>query len=617
MISVVKSSWRSVQFCLNVSLNASKKLTIVRIILEMVLPLLPIATAFVSSCVINVISSKEKNSADNLIPLLFLALGLVIINSVFRSLQEITKREHSELIQNEISISQMRRALSMDLLFFDKPENYDRLISSMTDSMVLSEQIWVIMSLFSSTISLITTLVIIVTFNAWYGIVILVISIPTGIASIIYAKKNYKLSLKQVKDGRKLSQLQSISLNRAFAQDIRLFNVQDNFITRYKKLWANLFSARKFLNRKQNFVTNSLSLLPQVVILFIAYIQAINVMQGSVAVGDFTLTIELSQQLSMGVISFISALAMIYENRLRFNNLQEFQNVRNNITDGIIELNEPIHSIEFVNVSFRYSDEEPYVLQNISLRFDLNETVAIVGKNGSGKSSLIKLLLRMYDPTAGLITVNGIDIKDYTVKSIRKQFSVYFQNMQNFPFNLRDNFLLSNNNYNEYENLFDKDNINQQVDNREMSASNRILRYESKMYEMLCKSSSQDILKRSPKGFDQPITKMFESDGLELSTGQSQKLALARTFYREYSVLILDEPTSSVDAEAEQTIRNTVHHLSNGKITLVVTQKLYNLNVANRIVLIESGKIVEQGSHEELIKLGGKYATMILLQNEK
>lgn len=225
----------------------------------------------------------------------------------------------------------------------------------------------------------------------------------------------------------------------------------------------------------------------------------------------------------------------------------------NKVCDGEKVLTEPIKNIEFSEVSFRYTNHDPLVLNNVSFKVCDRETAVIVGINGSGKSTLLKLLLRMYDPTEGAIYVNGENIKNFTLASLRAQFSVYFQGMLNFYFSLRDNFVISDKNISDF------------VAKKKFSTG-EARQLDDKIRQSLAESHAADIIGKSKQGLDQPVSRLFDPDGLELSVGQ--------------------------------------------------TQKLQNLQLADKIILMEHGCLLEQGTHTELLAQNGKYAKLYLYQQE-
>jgi len=278
---------------------------------------------------------------------------------------------------------------------------------------------------------------------------------------------------------------------------------------------------------------------------------------------------------------FSSSTLQIYDNKLKIENIKKLDAFQNSVIDSGDKILTTIETISFENISFTYPGSVVPALNNISFTLHKNEKVVLVGLNGSGKSTLIKLLLRMYEPSEGIIKINGSDIKEYKLLALRSNFSVYFQDMFNYNFTLRENFTIADDSHTDPD---------------------------TKATNALKTAYAHDILEKSNKGMDTNITRLFDTEGIELSGGQHQKLALARALYRKHTALILDEPSSNLDPKAEHEIFTALKIFTDGKMTIFTSHRLSNVALANRILVLEKGQLVEDGTQEELIKNKDRYA---------
>ena len=294
----------------------------------------------------------------------------------------------------------------------------------------------------------------------------------------------------------------------------------------------------------------------------------------------------------MSVTAFIVYIVNIYDSKLKVNNIQSFQDIESDVVDGQEVITGTIDSIEFRNVSFSYPGCSVPVLNDVCFKVESGDSVAIVGLNGSGKTTIIKLLLRFYSPSSGQIYINGKDITQYDLGSLRQKFDVMFQEFNVYAFTLKENIELS-----------DLCNTSKNTDAR--------------IQDALKTSGADSILNKLPQGLNTYLSREFSEEGVKLSKGEEQKIALARMFYRDSEVILLDEPSASLDAEAENKIFNTIKELNNGKTVIFITHRLANIKIAKKIFVLENGRIIESGSHDDLMKLSGRYATLYNYQAEK
>jgi len=590
----------TVKWCLALSWKSSKFYTIIRIAADIVTPLLAIVAAFVGKHLLDLLSGAWE-VYDTYFTLLLLFAGLLAIAFTRMASGKATgysQAMQTEMINGQIALDMMHRALAADIEYFDNPEYYDRLQSATQDSMSVSYILWNVLSCISASVSFIGAFAVLYTASPLYGLLMMAAAIPASIAAAKYTKLLYMLSLEQINEHRQMSNIQNMATNRAYAQDMRLFNASEGLKERYRRIWMALFMKRKGMTRKRSVLAGLLESLPELVVVFIGVDIAFGVLGGTNTVGDYVLFTGLAGQLWGSISMFTSASLQIYDNKLKIENIKKLDAFTNRVTDnGAMEL-ACVNSIEFMGVSFTYPGAAYKALNNVSFALRKEETVVLVGLNGSGKSTLIKLLLRMYEPDTGTIRINGNDIREYKLAELRANFSVYFQEMHNFSLTIGENFAITEGNC-ESGPIINESELSERV-------------------KVALKAAyGEDILEKATKGFDTSITRYFDTEGIELSGGQHQKLALARALYRKHTTLILDEPSSSLDPRAEHEIFKALEELTNGKMTLFTSHRLSNVALADRILVLEKGQIVEDGTQEELIKNKHRYAELFQYQKAK
>lgn len=321
------------------------------------------------------------------------------------------------------------------------------------------------------------------------------------------------------------------------------------------------------------------------------FIFVLSVVQGVSTIGDFSFLQGIMAQTLSGLYMVISSYTQLIDGKMRIQNYRKFLELQSKIrADGTLELRESSFMVEFKNVSFRYDSGQPWILKNVSFSFHSSQNVALVGTNGSGKTTIVKLLLRFYDPEEGQIFMGGRDIREYTLESVRRHFSTVFQDYSNYAFTVRESVSLS-----------------------DASRSGE----EERVIGALKNSGADSFTARFPKKLDTYLTRRYDESGQELSGGQWQKIAIARAFFREADIYILDEPSAALDAQSEDEVFRMFQELYTGKGAVLISHRLSNIHLSDLILVLEQGVLVEAGRHEELMKVKGIYAHMYHLQAEK
>lgn len=572
----------AVIWCLKLSWKTSPLYTILRMVSSMGIPILSVIITYIGKDVINLLGKASNDKRDlNMLLFLFFALFTVtILDKGLHALTQYCQIIHGELLDCEISLMIMDRSLNCDLEYFDNPLFNDKLTLANQDSYVITNILWNVIASFGAFVSFVCVFCVICKENPAYCIILFVSTIPSAFVSAKYTRFVYKLSVDQISAKRQMGYVQSIASDKHYAQEIRLFEIGKWLKQRYCSIWKKLFEERKEINRKRALLIGFFECLPEVVIAFISIDIALKILSGIAKIGDYIFYTGLIAQLWGAAYTLISSTMEVYGNRLKIDNIKALNQFENKIENGNLKLNE-IDSIVFDKVCFTYPGVSRPTLKDVSITFNKEEKVALVGANGSGKTTFVKLLLRMYEPDSGRIFINGINIKKYRISELRANFSVYFQEMLNYGFTVRENFEVSD---------FGIEAMDDAIE-RALEAA-----------------SFGDLLEYSSKRCDASLMRFFDPEGIELSGGQFQKLALARTFYRKRSVLIFDEPSSSLDLKAEEKINNSIKILSDKKLLIIISHHLSNISLANKIVVFKDGEVVEEGGHTALLNNNSYYA---------
>ncbi|HEY9828151.1 MAG TPA: ABC transporter ATP-binding protein, partial [Stenomitos sp.] len=418
--------------------------------------------------------------------------------------------------------------------------------------------------------------------------VLFLAALPALWVRLKFAKVQYQWQRKRTTLNRRSIYLSMLLAQDQFAKEIRLFDLGTLFRQRVRDIRDRIYRENLKLMLQRAIADLSAETFAEILTIGVFVYIAYQTIQGHLKIGDLVLYQQALQRGETALQGVLSGLSGLYEDNLFLNNLYEFLNLTPRIVDPIhpIDFPQPVQrGIAFENVSFQYAHSTRQALDRVSLKIGPSETIALVGENGSGKTTLIKLLCRLYEPTAGQITIDGIDIRDMAIADLRQQISVIFQDYAKYHFSAQENIWLGN--------------ILAPPDASVQQAAQR--------------SGAHEVITQLPQGYDTILGKFFEN-GEDLSIGQWQKVALARAFLRQSQLIVLDEPTSAMDPKAEAEVFQQFQNLTQDQMAVIISHRLATVKMADRIYLMDRGKIAEQGTHAELMQLDGVYAYLFEIQ---
>ncbi len=555
---------------------------------------MPVISAYINAALLNSLAAAYIGTVgmEVIMKLLLLRFIYIFVNHLVGNINRIVTRIYGELVVQHIKKMIMEKARKIDLASFDDPEFYSRLENANNEAGHRPIQILEsTFSIMSTVISMVSFIVILWGISPYAPIIIIALSIPSAVINFIYRRKNVNYIRHRSKERRQMFYYSSLMTNKDLVKEVRIFNLSDLFIDSYIGVFRKYFAGLKKLYVEEGSWHIALDLVSSTVNCLLYIFIAGKVVAGQIEVGDYSLYTGALSSISGGISSLISTTASIFEGTLFIDNLIAFMDEEQKIIPLIeaplkVKRHAP-HEIEFRNVSFRYPGTERDVLKNINVKFEAGETIVLVGLNGAGKTTLLKLLIRLYDPTEGIILFDGEDIRNYDVQDLYSIFGIIFQDFGKYAFSVRQNIAFGD---------IDKPIVQEDIE------------------EAARHSSADEFIRELPEGYDTPLMRFFEENGIELSIGMWQKLSIARAFYGDSDIVILDEPTASLDAIAEQEVYNQFDRLRENKMTIFVSHRLSSATVADKIIVLKNGEVVELGSHGELMANKGEYYTLFTTQ---
>ena len=605
--TIISGFFKRLFYIIGLVWGTSPLLMITMVLLCLITGVLPVVGAFIGRELLNSLSdvlnaggvsleagllSSLKTTLATVALFLLLQFGYQFLNRILNRIQNMVNSIAGELVANHIRMKLMHKAKAVDLGSFDRPDFYERLENANREAGMRPIQILsATFNVISSAISAISFVVILCTIGWLVPIIVLVLAAPTAIVNYIFRNRHFWYMRFRSKDRRQMNYYADVVTDKDLAKEMRLMDLSDVFIGKYQATFRKYFKGLRRLIVKEGIwqvIAAMVSLLAEGVLFFyIAY----HVSSGGLKIGDYSLFAGALTSIGTYVSTIITSTATIYEGTLFIDNVMVFMNEKSTVVSSLetplIPEHHVHHTLTLEHVSFRYPGTDREVLHDINAIFQSGEKIVLVGLNGAGKTTLIKLITRLYDPTEGRILLDGHDIREYDPKALYRLYGTIFQDFGKYALTVEENIALG--------------------DTRAPLDHERV-RQAAEM------GNASDFVETLETGYETPLMRYFEANATELSIGQWQKLSIARAFYADSDILIMDEPTASLDAIAEQEVFDHFSTLAKDKLTILVSHRLSSAVTADRIVVIGDGALLEMGTHEELMANKGAYFTLFTTQ---
>jgi ATP-binding cassette subfamily B protein len=575
--------------------------TVAMVILRLIRAFVPIASLWIGKLIIDAVVAAQRSGASwrSIGSLIAIEVAIVVVGELLARASSLVESQLGDLFSNRTSVRLMEHAATLDLAQFEDPEFYDHLERARRQTVGRIGLMAQLLGLAQDALTLVTLGAGLLTFSPWLVVLLVVAIVPSFLGETRFAAMEYSLLYRWTPERRQLDYLRWVGASDATAKEVQLFGLAGWLTERYRVLSERWYRENRKLATRKALVSSALSFIgtggyyaAYVVIIARAVTGAITLGSLTFLAASFSRGRDLIQRLLLGASS-------IYEQGLYLRDLFLFFEMQPTITSrpGAPPVPRPMRSgFVFEDVGFKYPGSDRWAVRHVGFTLNPGERIALVGENGAGKTTVTKLLARLYDPTEGRILLDGVDLREYDLASLRHEIGVIFQDFVRYDMRFDENVGVGG-----------IDAVRAYLDDGASSPT------PAPLVNATDQSLASSLLPRLPAGYRQMLGRRFD-EGVDLSGGEWQKIALARAYMRDAQVLILDEPTAALDARAEYEVFRRFSELMAGRTGVLISHRFSTVRMADRIVVLRGGEVVETGTHEELVSAGGLYAELFGMQ---
>ncbi|HEY7406488.1 MAG TPA: ABC transporter ATP-binding protein [Candidatus Angelobacter sp.] len=604
------AAMRAIPQFLRMAWGAHRGYMVATVFLRLLRAVVPIATLWVAKLIIDVVVAARmgRPSISRLWLLVAVELVIVAIGEGLDKASTAVEALFGELCANHLSERLISHASALDLHHFEDPAFYDRLERAQRQTTGRIGLLTQLLSLAQDSITLVSLATAVAVYSPWLLALLVLAVAPGFFGEAHFSSLEYALFYRMTPERRQLDYLRSLSAGDKTAKEVQLFGLSGWLLARYRNLAHRFHEANRNLAWRKGIAATALSWLG-IAGYYAGYVLILwRGFYGSISVGTLTFLAASFARSRAATERSLLTLGNIYEQGLYMRDLFEFFALQPAIVSS--RDSRPVsvslkQGLVFEDVGFQYPGNEAWAVRHIHLRISPGERIALVGENGAGKTTLAKLVARLYDPTEGRILLDGVDLREYDLPSVRRAVGVIFQDFVHYDFRLDENIGIGE--IKQVQEYLERSGDRTDRDDN--------LSTDPAIAEAAGKSQAASLAAQLPLGYRQMLGRRFEG-GVELSGGEWQKVALARAYMRKAQIIVLDEPTAALDARAEYETFARFAELVAGQIALLISHRFSTVRMADRIVVLQHGRIVEQGSHDQLLSQNGLYSELFRLQAE-